>query len=274
MNKKKYCRILTIAGSDSSAGAGIQADLKTFSALGCYGSSAITAITAQNTQTILSIIPLSPQLVRQQIEAVMTDIGTDAIKIGMLYEKGIIDCVIELMNIYKGIPKVLDPILTIGGRPILNKSSLKQLIKLFPLVDLITPNLFEVSHLVGYPVTTYAKMEMAGIELVNRGIKAVLIKGGHLDPDDGKGSDCLVIKQNGKIDVHWFTSLFLESKNTRGAGCTYSAAIATWMARGKPLHEAINLAKNYLQGAIEAGINYEMGEGKGPLHHFYQLWRS
>lgn len=275
MNKKKYHRALTIAGSDSGGGAGIQGDLKTFSALGCYGCSAITAITVQNTQKIFDIIPLSPETVRLQTEAVLNDIGADAIKIGMLYDQSIIECVCELMKIYKDIPKVLDPMMTSSGSfYLLKQNALKALKKLFPLVNLITPNLPEASILVGYPVRTYAEMEQAGIELLNLGSEAVLIKGGHLDPDKGKGSDCLVLKNGNKVEIQWFTSPFLESHNTHGTGCTYSSAITAWLARGKTLYEAVNLAKNFLQGAIEAGIDYEIGKGKGPLHHFYQLWRS
>jgi hydroxymethylpyrimidine/phosphomethylpyrimidine kinase len=250
--KKRYRRVLTIAGSDSSGGAGIQADLKTFSALGCFGMTAITAITVQNTCGVSSIFPLPPNLVKEQIEAVISDIGVDAIKIGMLFDPPKMD----LPNV----PIVLDPVMKAkGGAGLLKTECLDALKALFPKVLLITPNLEEASALIEQQIHNREEMIEAGRILVAFGANNVLIKGGD------KGCDCLITSCE---EVFWFEKPRVKTLNTHGTGCTYSSAIASYLAHGFPLKEAVNQAKQYLHEALEKGSEYQLGSGHGPLYHF------
>lgn len=267
---KRYFRALTIAGSDSGGGAGIQADLKTFGALGCFGMTAITAITAQNTQEVLKIFPQTPEIVAEQIRAVLEDIGADAIKIGMLVNEAIIEVVAKELLTYPEIPVVLDPVLVSkSNHPLIEKRAIQALKALFPLTTLLTPNLSEASTLVEYPVQTPSDMEKAGKDLLSLGPKAVLIKGGHLS--QARGWDCLLMQDELPL---WLEGTFVKTRNTHGTGCTYSAAITAYLARGFTLKESVILSKRYIQKAIAKGALYDLGKGHGPLHHFFesQAW--
>lgn len=258
---------LTIAGSDSSGGAGIQADLKTFSAFGIFGMSAITAITAQNTCGVTDIRELDGAIVAAQIRAVFDDIQVDAVKIGMLASGRIIEEV--ALNLAKYKPKhiVLDPVMVSkSGSHLLKEEAIEALIeKLIPMADVVTPNLDEAAALVGYPVKDIAAMEKAAADIVSMGARSVVVKGGHLPEDacdlffDGTKS---VILENKRIDtIH-----------THGTGCTYSSAIASGLARGNDILTAIKEAKQYITTAITHG--FRLGKGIGPTHHFYDLYRK
>jgi len=255
--KKSYRRVLNIAGSDSGGGAGIQADLKTFSALKCYGMTAITAITVQNTCGVSSILPLKPTLIREQIETVVSDIGVDAIKIGMLFDPP----KLELPNV----PIVLDPVMQAkGGAQLLKLDALEVLKSLFAKVLLITPNLDEASVLLGRKINKPAEMIEAGKALIALGANNVLVKGGN------KGCDCLITSSEEAV---WFKKPPVKTVNTHGTGCTYSAAIAAYLAHGLPLKTAIRKAKHYLHRALKKGSEYQLGSGHGPLYHFIGVSR-
>ncbi|MFT5317096.1 MAG: hydroxymethylpyrimidine/phosphomethylpyrimidine kinase, partial [Chlamydiales bacterium] len=262
-------RVLTIAGSDSGGGAGIQADLKTISALGCYATSVLTALTAQNTQEVLSVYPVSADFVGEQLDAVLTDIGTDAIKIGMLQDISIIKMIAAKLDYFDSVPVVLDPVMiSTSGTCLLGRDAIKDLIALlFPLATLLTPNLPEASRLLGRRVEVKEQMEEAALEIQEMGARAVLLKGGHLK--SGKGCDCLAIDST----IHWIESLEVQTRNTHGTGCTYSSAIAAYLAKGFELLDAVTFAKHYLTAVIEAGSNFTIGKGFGPVHHFYDLWK-
>lgn len=261
-------RVLTIAGSDSGGGAGVQADLKTFSALGCYGLSVLTALTAQNTQEILSVYPVSAEFVGEQLDAVLTDIGAESIKIGMLQDISIIKMISTKLQNYDEVPIILDPVMiSTSGSTLLHRNAIEDLKKLlFPLTTLLTPNLPEASRLLGRKVEVREQMEEAACEILAMGPKAVLLKGGHLEK--GKAWDCLAVDSQ----IHWVEGVEVKTRNTHGTGCTYSSAIAAYLAKGHHLLEAVTLAKQYLTFAIEAGVHLSVGKGNGPVHHFYRLW--
>lgn len=263
---KKYARVLSIAGSDSGGGAGIQADLKTFSALGCFGMSAITAVTAQNTKGVQSIFPMPCQAVSAQIEAVFSDIGVDAVKIGMLYDRSIIHKVGEFLDKEPSIPAVIDPVMYAKGGSCLLQD-VEELKFLFPKTLLITPNLPETSALLGREVTKRSDMPQAAEELLQMGAKNVLLKGGHLKEE--QGADCFCSERG---EITWIASPTVATQNTHGTGCTYSSAIAAFLAKGLPLLDAIHQAKSFLYEALLAGSFYQIGAGIGPLHHFFRIW--
>lgn len=240
-------RLLTIAGSDCSGGAGIQADLKTFSAIGCYGMSVITACTAQNTCGVKKIVALDPSFVVDQMEAILSDIGCDAIKIGMLFSEEVIAAILPFL---KG-PVVLDPVMFAKRGERLFHGGFT---KLAEKVTLLTPNLDEASALVGYEVNDHETMEKAAKEI---GFRSVLIK--------GVGQD--VLAHEGKI--WWFKSPTIETKNTHGSGCTLSSAIACFLAEGSSLIKAISQARAYHQRALKTAPS--IGKGQGPLRHFHRL---
>lgn len=267
---KKYLRVLTIAGSDSGGGAGIQADLKTFSALECYGMTVVTAITAQNTRGIHSIFPLPASIIKDQLEAIFSDIGVDVIKIGMLYSSEIIEAVIEKLTMLPMVPIIFDPVLRAkGGSLLLKHKALEILQKLFPLSLLITPNLDEASEILGRRIERKEEMEQACFDLIALGANHVLLKGGHLLK--GRGGDCFASKMG---EVEWFIQPSVKTKNSHGTGCTLSSAIAAFLAKKLPLKEAIREAKGFLHEALTAGASYELGAGHGPLHPFSAFWRS
>ncbi len=266
-----YTRLLTIAGSDSGGGAGIQADLKTFSALGCYGMSVITALTAQNTLGVTAIHSVPTAFIARQIDAVVTDIGVDAVKIGMLATSEIIETVAERLGFYKLQPIVLDPVMTAkSGDRLLEESAIVALRNaLLPLATVITPNLPEASILLGRPIQTADEMKQAAKDLQALGAKHVLIKGGHLETAHSR--DCLLTADGA---THWLDAPRIMTKNTHGTGCTLSSAIAAYLAKGFDIAEAVKFAKAYLTGALEHGATYTLGKGHGPVHHFYKLWTN
>lgn len=262
----RYPRVLTIAGSDSGGGAGIQADLKTFSALGCYGMSAITALTAQNTTGVRAIHAVPAQMLRDQIDAVIEDIGVDAIKIGMLHAPDIVEVVAQAIDHHQLRRVVLDPVMiATSGAVLIENQAVQALVQqLFARVDLITPNLDEAGFLVGRRLSSESDMETAAADLLKMGANAVLIKGGHLPGD--RVCD-LFAAQTG--ESWWLRAPRIHSPNTHGTGCTLSSAIAARLALGEPLQPAIEQAHRYIRGALQAGASVRTGAGSGPLNHLF-----
>lgn len=255
-------KILTIAGSDCSGGAGIQADLKTFTAHKAYGMSVITSLTAQNTMGVTDVVDLSPEFVGKQLDAVFGDIYPDAIKIGMVSNESIIKVIVQKLKQYKAKNIVIDPVMVAtSGSVLMDSKANNTLIKeLLPLADIITPNMQEASVLSGIEVNSKEDMEKAA-KIIGAYIDGVvLVKGGHLE----KSADDLLLI-DGKID--WIEGKRVENSNTHGTGCTLSSAIAANLANGMDVKSAFIKAKEYLTGAIEDGL--DLGEGRGPLNHLY-----
>ncbi len=267
---KKYYRALSIAGSDSSGGAGIQADLKTFSALGCYGMSVITALTAQNTKGVTAIHAVPPDFIEKQLTAVLNDIGADAIKIGMLFTADIIRTVAGVLKNNRFQNIVLDPVMVAqSGDGLLQEDAVSSLKSdLFPIADLITPNLPEAEILLGRRLKIPDDIEGALRDLNQNGCENILIKGGHGEGSDS--SDWLYLGKENRVIR--FPGSRVNTRNNHGTGCTLSSAIASFLARGKPLEDAVQSAKNYISDALEAGSQYKIGEGNGPVHHFHKFW--
>ncbi len=264
---KTYYKTLTIAGSDSGGGAGIQADIKTFSALGCYGMSAITALTAQNTKGVTGIHPVPSPFIEKQIDAIFTDMGCDAVKIGMLYSAGLVKSVAGRLKKYRAKNIVLDPVMVAESGDRLLKESAIQAIKeyLIPLADIITPNIPEAEVLTGMIIENPDDMRKAAKNIAGFGAKSILIKGGHFTGNDS--TDILFIPAQSRfVD---FKGLRIKTKNTHGTGCTLSSAIAAFMAKGDDIEIAVNNAKAYISNAIKAGAEYKLGSGSGPVHHFF-----
>ena len=261
-------RCLTIAGSDSGGGAGIQADLKTFAALGVYGTSAITAITAQNTLGVRSIHSVPVAMIRDQIDAVLEDIGTDAVKIGMLHNPEVVEVVAEALLRHACARVVLDPVMRATSGDALITGATKDLIvsRLFPHVSLITPNIPEAELLLGIEIDSQSGMQDAAHALIELGAKAVLLKGGHL-LTAATIDDCLVYRLKDDLRNQWFPAPRIETVNTHGTGCTLSAAIAVGLAQGHELPEAVRLAKAYLSEALARGAKRTLGKGHGPIVH-------
>ncbi|MEN0037152.1 MAG: bifunctional hydroxymethylpyrimidine kinase/phosphomethylpyrimidine kinase [Cellvibrio sp.] len=260
---------LTIAGSDSGGGAGIQADLKAFSALGVFGCSALSSLTAQNTLGVQGVLPIPPEFVQQQIQSVLTDINVGAIKTGMLATADIIAAVAESLSAYPQIPFVLDPVMVAtSGDRLLAENAIQTLIeKLMPLATLITPNLHEAAVLLNLPVATNREqMQKQGEQLLRMGTKAVLMKGGHTD---GENATDLLITANG---VEAFSALRLSTRNTHGTGCTLASAIAAGLAKKLSLNESVKQAKEYLHNALIHSEKLKIGQGAGPVHHFYSFY--
>jgi len=262
----RYARVLTIAGSDSGGGAGIQADLKTFAALGCYGMTAITALTAQNTVGVQGIHAVPPAFLRSQLQSVIEDIGVDAVKIGMLHEPGVVEVVAWAIQHYQLQRVVLDPVMvaTSGDRLIADATVRVLVDQLFPLATVITPNLDEASLLLGRPIAAVSDLSGAAQALLSQGARAVLLKGGHLPGDQVVD----VLARPGHVDVVLASSR-MASRNSHGTGCTLSSAIAAHLALGEPLEPAVRAARQYILGAIQAGAGVQVGHGHGPLNHGY-----
>jgi len=262
---------LTIAGSDSSGGAGIQADLKTFSALGVYGASVISALTAQNTLGVFGIFDVAPDFIAAQMDAVYSDLAISATKIGMLSRAETIEMIAAGLDRHRAKNIVLDPVMVAASGDLLLKpdaiETLRQ--KLLPRSLVVTPNLAEAAALLGAP-TARDEIEMSkqGEAILAFGPRAVLVKGGHAE---GTSSMDLLVDKDG---IHRFTARRIDAKNTHGTGCTLSSAIAAGLAKGLSLVEAVAVAKNYVSEAIEAGRKLSIGKGRGPIHHFYSLWRK
>ena len=261
-------KVLTIAGSDCSGGAGIQADLKTMTVHGVYGMSVITALTAQNTMGVSDVLVTETAFLKKQLDAIFTDIVPDAIKIGMLPDQATIHGIVESFSKYENIltkeniPIVLDPVMvSTSGRMLMEESARESLQKeLFPWVTLLTPNIPEAEVLTGRTIENYADMEQAAEQLEQQYQMAILIKGGHCK----EGASDLLCANSNKI---WFSGEIMDNPNKHGTGCTLSSAIASNLALGYSLEESCKKAKNYLEGAILA--NLDLGQGCGPLNHMY-----
>ncbi|TFY99234.1 bifunctional hydroxymethylpyrimidine kinase/phosphomethylpyrimidine kinase [Ramlibacter henchirensis] len=260
----RYPRVLTIAGSDSGGGAGIQADLKTFSALGCYGMSAITALTAQNTLGVRSIHAVPLDILSDQIDAVAQDIGIDAVKIGMLHSAPTVQTVAAALDRHGLRQVVLDPVMVAtSGAVLIDRQAVASLVReLFPRALLVTPNLDEAAMLVDRPLRNESDMEAAAQQLLGMGARAVLLKGGHLEGE--MVSDLLLVQG---APPRWFRDPRIPTRNTHGTGCTLSSAIAAWIALGAGLEDAVARARAYVRAALEAGAKVRTGAGSGPLNH-------
>jgi len=262
----RYPCVLSIAGSDSSAGAGIQADIKTISAIGCYAATVITAVTAQNTMGVNAVYALPVDMVVAQFEAVTQDLNVQAIKIGMLCNQDIIEVMSKILQQRANWEIVLDPVMVSKtGHNLLSPDAIESLQeKLFPLCTLITPNIDEAEKLTYRKITNKNAMRLAAAMIARRYKTNVLLKGGHLD--QGQADDVLYVYAKKKH--YWYSSERIDSRNTHGTGCTLSAAIAAYMVQGNELRVAIDLAKKYLTQAIKAGKNLPVGHGAGPVEHF------
>jgi hydroxymethylpyrimidine/phosphomethylpyrimidine kinase len=260
----RYARVLSIAGSDSGGGAGIQADLKTFSALGCYGMTAITALTAQNTRGVMVIHGVPAEFLKAQLQAVIEDIGVDAVKIGMLHSPEVVRVVAWAVEHYQIKQVVLDPVMVAtSGDRLIEQATVQVLQReLFPLVSVITPNLDEAALLLGRPIPDAQALEQAAADLLALGAPAVLLKGGHL-PGEAVVD---VLAEPGRPWLH-LRSERIASKNVHGTGCTLSSAMAAYLAQGWPLREAVEQARSYILAAIHAGASVQTGHGHGPLCH-------
>lgn len=264
---KAIPKALTIAGSDSGAGAGIQADLKTFAALGVYGTSAITAITAQNTVGVTQILELSPDLVAAQIDAVILDIGANALKTGMLANAALIEIVAQKIRDHRLQNLVVDPVMVAkSGDLLLRRDAIEALrTRLIPLATIVTPNLPEAVELTGIDCKNATAIKNAAKKILALGAKSVVIKGGHRK---GPATD---IFYDGK-KFREIRSPRIRTSNTHGTGCTFSAAIAAYLARGEKVEQAVLQAKRYITQAIRKG--FPIGSGHSPVHHFYKLWKN
>ncbi len=255
---------LTIAGSDSSGGAGIQADLKTFSAIGTYGMSVITAITAQNTQGVFLVEELSQEIIKKQIEVVFEDIPPKAVKIGMVSSAQIIKEIVNTLKKYKPKYLVVDPVMiSKSGYFLLKPEAKMNLINyLIPMAYIITPNTLEAEEITGVPIESVEDMKRAGEKILQLGPTYVLMKGGHLE---GDAVDVLIGRDTFKI----YKEERLDKKNTHGTGCTLSSAIASHLALGYNVEKAVELSKYYITQAIKN--SFDIGKGVGPVHHFYSF---
>lgn len=265
MSKKSYYSVLSIAGSDSGGGAGIQADLKTFSALGCFGTTAITAITVQNTLGVSGIHSIPPQTVYDQIKAVMNDIAPTAVKIGMVHNESLADAISSAIGPYQ-VPVVLDPVMVATSGDTLVENNIVDTLtkKIFPVTLLVTPNIYEAQILSGLTIKSKQDMKTAARRITQLGTHAVLIKGAHLR---GQIITDVYLDQDGH--EHSFDSEFVNTINTHGTGCTLSSAIAAYVAKGADLITSIKAAKEYVHQAIVAGKEVQTGKGQGPLNHFF-----
>jgi hydroxymethylpyrimidine/phosphomethylpyrimidine kinase len=263
---------LTIAGSDSGGGAGIQADLKTFSACGVYGASVLTALTAQNTLGVTAIHDVPVDFIRAQMDAVFDDLDVDAVKIGMLSQSATIAAVAEGLWHHKPKAIVLDPVMVAeSGDPLLAQEAESALVEhLFPVAHVITPNLHEAARLLNADMATSRdEMDDQARRLIDMGAQSVLIKGGHSEGADAE--DCYVTGDTAAAAT-WYSAPFIDTKNTHGTGCSLSSAIASHLALGCDLPEAIRRSKAWLSEAIAHADSLQIGSGAGPVHHFHQFW--
>jgi len=268
--EKQYKRVLTIAGSDSGGGAGIQADIKTISACGCYAMSAITAITVQNTIGVSDVYPVPPEAIDGQISSVLDDIGADAVKIGMLHSSEVIQTVTNALMKYNLTNLVLDPVMVAtSGDKLLQDDAIETLRNtLMPIVRVITPNIPEAEILLGQKINSQHELLQAAKKLSLNGKVSVMLKAGHLT--DIELVDVLYNVEDDNILT--LKSKRVSTKNTHGTGCTLSSAIASFLAYGLPLDDAVKNAKKYIDQAIVNGAKYSLGKGHGPVHHFFKYW--
>jgi hydroxymethylpyrimidine/phosphomethylpyrimidine kinase len=260
-------RALTVAGSDSGGGAGIQADLKTFAALGVHGMSAITSITAQNTYSVTRVVDLDPEMVVEQIRVCVEDIGVDAVKTGMLHTTDIIRAVTDELRKISA-PKVIDPVMVAkSGAPLLREDAIKTLVEeLIPIANVVTPNAREAERLTGIPVKGLEDQKRAAKEIAELGARAVVVKGGHVDGPVA----CDVLYFNGEYIV--LESERIQTKNTHGTGCTFASAIAAHLAHGTEIVQAVRKAKEFVTNAIRYGL--DLGKGSGPVNPLWATLRK
>jgi hydroxymethylpyrimidine/phosphomethylpyrimidine kinase len=262
---------LTIAGSDSSGGAGIQADLKTFTALGVYGASVLTAITAQNTQGVQSVLTLPPDIIAAQMTSIAADLAVGAIKTGMLGDRITVETVADGLRRFVNVPLVIDPVMVATSGDVLLAPDAIDAVRsrLFPLADVVTPNLREAARLLETSVaTSLDEMEGQGRRLLAVGAKAVLIKGGH-----GEGPEAIdiLVFEAGSLR---FSAPRIATQNTHGTGCTLAAAIAARLSLGDSIADAVNAAKRFVWQAIDGGRALEIGKGNGPVDHLFQIRKT
>ena len=260
-------KVLSIAGSDCSGGAGIQADLKTFSAYGVFGMSVIVSVVAENTSRVTAIQDITPDMIGRQIDAVFEDIGADAVKVGMLSSPECMDAVAAKLKQYKPENVVIDPVMYAkNGCPLMDLKAIDTLIDdMIPLADVLTPNIPEAEKITGMKILSFGDMEAAARRIYTMGAKTGVVKGGH-----GVG-DAVDVLFDGKQICHFGTTR-INTKNTHGTGCTFSSAIAAGLAKGMSVREAVEKAKSYITTAIEHSLS--IGRGNGPIHHFYDLYRN
>lgn len=265
---------LTIAGSDSGGGAGIQADIKAMSATGSFACSVITALTAQNTLGVSAIQPISSHFVKAQLESIFSDFNVNSVKIGMLSDPETISMIASLLKEYQLKNIVLDPVMVAtSGDVLLQRDAISTLVnELVPLADVITPNLYEAQVLLNNEIQntpkTLFELEASAKELLGLGSKSVLLKGGHMDTP--QSTDIWVTSNT----CEHFEKERVHTQNTHGTGCTLSSAIASYLAQGHEMKKAIDLAKCYISQAIQSAQNYQLGKGSGPVDHFYMLKRQ
>jgi hydroxymethylpyrimidine/phosphomethylpyrimidine kinase len=269
---KKYTTLLSIAGSDSGGGAGIQADIKTASALGVYGMSVITSLTAQNTQGVRGIYAVPAEFVRAQAEAVLDDIGADAVKIGMLPTPEIVDTIVALIQKYELQNVVLDPVMiATSGDALISEEAIERIMtRLLPKVRVVTPNIPEAEYMTGLTLgeARAADYERLAQDFFDKGTRAILIKSGHREVAETE--DRLY---DGSIENQAiYPYQKVDTPHTHGTGCTLSSAIASLLARGLELPEAVREAEAYIHQAVASGAAYSLGRGHGPVHHFFKFW--
>lgn len=266
MKQYSYPSVLTIAGFDGSGGAGIQADIKTISALGCYATSVLTALPVQNTQGVQSVYPVPVQAVAEQISSIFDDIAPDAVKIGMVHTPELVETIAQKLLHYAPGPVVFDPVMvSTSGHKLIEQETINTIItKLFPLATIITPNMDEAAVLAGMRVITLGDMYSAGEKIKRLGCKNLLLKGGHLDGDQ---ITSLLFLTDGSI--HELVSDKIETRNMHGSGCTLSSAIASYLARKQPIERAVASAQQYVHQAIYEARDVLVGKGNGPLNHFF-----
>lgn len=266
MKKYTYPSVLTIAGFDGSGGAGIQADIKTASALGCFSTSVLTALPVQNTQGVRKIYPVPVEAVADQIEAILDDIFPDAIKIGMVHTPQLVETIVSTLGKYKKIPLVFDPVMVAtSGHRLIEEDTISAITeKLFPIADMITPNMDEAAILAKMKVETLEDLYAAGKEIKKLCCRSILLKGGHQETST---ITSLFYDENEKF--YSFETVKFNTNNTHGSGCTLSSAIAAYLAQGKTLYDAVSLGQDYVYQAIENGKDVQTGHGNGPLNHFF-----
>jgi hydroxymethylpyrimidine/phosphomethylpyrimidine kinase len=268
---RRYHRVLSIAGSDSGGGAGVQADVKTVSAIGCFGMTVITALTAQNTTGVTGIHAVPPAFAARQLDAIYSDMGADAVKIGMLYSAELIRVVAERLRSYQAKNIVLDPVMVAQSGDKLVEDDAIEAIKtdLMPLATVVTPNVPEAEVLCGHRLRQPSQIEAAARILAGFGSQSILIKGGH-----GKGAESTDLlyfpQEDRKVTL---SAGRISTQNNHGTGCTLSSAIAAYLARGAEIEAAVREAKAYTTEAIRSGAGYRLGRGHGPVHHFYRFWK-
>lgn len=264
---KPVPKAMTIAGSDSGGGAGIQADLKTFAALGVYGSSVLTAVTAQNTLGVTAVHEIPTDVITKQIDAVLNDIGADAVKTGMLVNSEIIECVAQQLEKHQVRTLVVDPVMVAkSGDHLLQQDSVQALAsRLLPLAAVVTPNIPEAERLIGMSIVTDDDVHLAAEKIIGMGARGVVVKGGHRE---GPATDLFYDGTR----FQDFSAPRVDTPNTHGTGCTFASAVAAGLARGMDVLDAVAMAKEYVTEAIRR--SFPIGKGHGPLNHFYKLWEA